>query len=138
MGGFNSKVANDGKSVHRSARGNIGSAKDSHRFSLRLDVGDSGVSIKTLTFRHVMKEPLGREYFMIFLKLEHAEENLIFFEECYFSVVFVFLLCTYFDRAFSIYDFIGGRKIQNANRRQVAKCYLASRGNGCHVFDAWR
>lgn len=83
MGGFNSKVANDGKGHQgktiRSTRGN--SIRDSHKFSLRLEVGDSGVSIKTLTFRHVMKEPLGREYFMIFLKLEHAEENLIFFEE---------------------------------------------------------
>lgn len=89
MGGFNSKVSNDAKTTKtvqqakplKSIKGNIGSVKDSAKFSLRLDPGDSGVSIKTLTFRHVMKDPLGREYFMNFLKLEHAEENLIFFEE---------------------------------------------------------
>jgi hypothetical protein len=56
------------------------SMKDSHRFSLHL-VADGSVSIKTLTFRHVMKDPLGREYFMKFLRTEHAEENLVFFDE---------------------------------------------------------
>jgi hypothetical protein len=98
MGGFNSKVANDGKGHQgktiRSTRGN--SIRDSHKFSLRLEVGDSGVSIKTLTFRHVMKEPLGREYFMIFLKLEHAEENLIFFEVC--SIFVAYLHAQFVDR----------------------------------------
>lgn len=100
MGGFNSKVANDRNQSKnpqqarpinggRSVKGNVGSVKDSHRFSLKLDAGDTGVSIKTLTFRHVMKDPLGREYFMIFLKLEHAEENLIFFEVRFLATIFM-------------------------------------------------
>lgn len=104
MGGFNSKVANDkahNKQIQqakpisgggKSVKGNVGSVKDSSRFSLRLDPGDSGVSIKTLTFRHVMKDVIGREYFMIFLKLEHAEENLIFFEVSHHRVTLLMLV----------------------------------------------
>jgi hypothetical protein len=92
MGAGKSKVSNDAKqSVQQQSQqrpfkssamsGKEGmSMKDSHRFSLKIDASDSTVSIKTLTFRHVMKDPMGREYFMKFLKLEHAEENLIFFE----------------------------------------------------------
>lgn len=53
----------------------------SHGNSLMLDVNsDPDASLKTLTFRHVMQDPLGRTYFMMFLKKEHAEENLIFYE----------------------------------------------------------
>lgn len=90
MGGFNSKVTNDRNNsksppvahpVIKSTK-STDSAKDSQRYSLKLEVGDGNVSMKTLTFRHIMKDPLGREYFMTFLKLEHAEENLIFFEVC--------------------------------------------------------
>lgn len=49
--------------------------------SLKIGGLDSNVSIKTLTFKHVMSDSLGREYFMQFLKIEHAEENLTFFQE---------------------------------------------------------
>lgn len=86
MGCSNSRVANDLNKGQRpmssmSAKNGM-SSKDSHRFSLNLKASDEdgAVSIKTLTFRHVMKDPLGREFFMVFLKMEHAEENLIFFE----------------------------------------------------------
>mmetsp|Transcript_32460 Transcript_32460/g.54734 ORF Transcript_32460/g.54734 Transcript_32460/m.54734 type:complete len:200 (+) Transcript_32460:119-718(+) len=48
--------------------------------SLRL-VNDGSASVKTMTFKHVMADKLGREYFMKFLEFEHAEENLIFFQE---------------------------------------------------------
>lgn len=87
MGCFNSKVSMDKAAL---AKANVQFAaahpelstgsKSSHKNSLRLDTTDSNVSLKTLTFRHVMHDPLGREYFMKFLKKEHAEENLAFFE----------------------------------------------------------
>lgn len=34
------------------------------------------------TFKEIMDCKVGRIYFMKFLQLEHAEENLIFFEVC--------------------------------------------------------
>jgi len=37
--------------------------------------------IKPLTFKEVMEDKEGRAYFMKFLQGEHAEENLVFFEE---------------------------------------------------------
>lgn len=76
MGCTNSKVTSDA-----SKRQVENSSRSSHKNSLLLDVNsDPNASIKTLTFRHVMQDPLGRTYFMMFLKKEHAEENLIFFE----------------------------------------------------------
>jgi hypothetical protein len=62
------------------------SLQDNH--SLHLEAPkDGNTSVKTLTFRHVMQDPLGRMYFMMFLKKEHAEENLIFYEvSSYFSL----------------------------------------------------
>ncbi len=94
MGCFNSKVSAD-KAASMTAKQtanhhqtqallsskSIDSAQSSHKNSLKLDTaGDTTASIKTLTFRHVMNDPLGREFFMKFLKKEHAEENLAFFE----------------------------------------------------------
>ncbi|KAJ1434438.1 RGS domain-containing protein [Ochromonadaceae sp. CCMP2298] len=38
-------------------------------------------SVKTLTFKCVMDDMLGREYFKLFLEFEHAEENLLFYVE---------------------------------------------------------
>lgn len=76
----NTDISKQMQPSHNMSMKNGMSLKDSHRFSLRLDVADGSVSIKTLTFRHVMKDPLGREYFMKFLKTEHAEENLVFFD----------------------------------------------------------
>lgn len=92
MGCGNSKAVSDADSPRNNNSSKMEAKKDpddssrstnadSHRYSLKLDTSaDPNVSIKTLTFRHVMKDPLGREYFMNFLKIEHAEENLIFFE----------------------------------------------------------
>jgi hypothetical protein len=80
-------VSNDKLSQAKSATAGIplpstrsADSENSHLNSLRLDVGDASVSLKTLTFRHVMNDVLGREYFMKFLKMEHAEENLEFYE----------------------------------------------------------
>lgn len=85
MGCANSKVSNDKTAQLKAAQQQSSSeltngSKSSHKNSLRLDTTDANVSLKTLTFRHVMHDPLGREYFMKFLKKEHAEENLSFFE----------------------------------------------------------
>eukprot|EP01038_Epipyxis_sp_PR26KG_P007069 gene7069-9649_t len=46
---------------------------DSERLSAR--------SHNKIMFSSLMQDPKGREFFMKFLKSEHAEENLIFFEE---------------------------------------------------------
>ena len=85
MGCFNSKVSNDNlphkKPVEVSAR-------SSHKNSLRL-LGTETESVKTLTFKHIMKDPMGREFFMKFLKLEHAEENMQFFEVSWLSSFFI-------------------------------------------------
>lgn len=84
MGCFNSKVAHE--LSHRAPdeknppKDNNSNRSSVHKNSLRL-VATDNESLKTLTFKHVMKDPMGREYFMKFLKLEHAEENLLFFEE---------------------------------------------------------
>ncbi|RYY73241.1 hypothetical protein EON63_20135, partial [archaeon] len=75
MGCFNSKVSND----HPHKKPIEISARSSHKNSLRL-LGTETESVKTLTFKHVMKDPMGREFFMKVLKLEHAEENMLFFE----------------------------------------------------------
>ena len=78
MGCTNSKVQND---MHKKAPFENSVRASSHGNSLMLDVNsDPDASLKTLTFRHVMQDPLGRTYFMMFLKKEHAEENLIFYE----------------------------------------------------------
>jgi hypothetical protein len=84
MGCFNSKVSeDDGAAAALTAKTqekNIQpTAGQSHKNSLRL-VSDGTLSVKTLTFKHVMADPLGREYFMKFLVVEHAEENLTFFQ----------------------------------------------------------
>ena len=85
MGCFNSKVSIDTKSIPnnnsfaQSSKSEL-STGSSNKNSLRLDSGEKDVSLKTLTFRHVMNDHLGREDFMKFLKMEHAEENLSFFE----------------------------------------------------------
>lgn len=80
MGCFNSKVSHD-LSMRAKLAGGGGetSNRSAHKNSLRL-VATDGESLKTLTFKHIMRDPLGRQFFMSFLKLEHAEENLMFFE----------------------------------------------------------
>jgi hypothetical protein len=86
MGCFNSKVLDDHKSKLAQQSNHHGGVhrveSSSLRNSNRLfnDGSDPNASLKTLTFRHVMQDPLGREYFMKFLKVEHAEENLGFYE----------------------------------------------------------
>ena len=91
MGCFNSKVSSDlrpaakktaqpGKGVSESSQTRL--SGESNKLSLKL-VSDGTMSVKTLTFKHVMADPLGREYFMKFLQIEHAEENLTFFQVRY-------------------------------------------------------
>lgn len=88
MGCMNSKISNDlrqpaNKSVHGGRSVAETSATrlsgESNKLSLKL-VSDGTMSVKTLTFKHVMADPLGREFFMKFLQIEHAEENLTFFQ----------------------------------------------------------
>lgn len=116
MGCFNSKVSADkasgGKLAGSSSGANL-SAKSvdsaqsggSHKNSLKLDTSDANVSIKTLTFRHVMHDPVGREYFMKFLKKEHAEENLTFFEVSFIIVdaVMSVIHCSHHTHLFLLY-----------------------------------
>lgn len=81
MGLFNSKVSIDAPAkVKLPVVASEASSRYSHKNSLKLDASDPNVSLKTLTFRHVMKDPIGREFFMKFLKTEHAEENMLFYE----------------------------------------------------------
>lgn len=86
MGCFNSKVLDDHKSKLAQQHNNQSAVHRVDSSSIRItnrlfnDGSDPHASLKTLTFRHVMQDPLGREFFMKFLRVEHAEENLGFYE----------------------------------------------------------
>lgn len=101
MGCFNSKVSNDlhspskksvhGKKAQPQETSQTRLSGESNKLSLKL-VSDGTMSVKTLTFKHVMADPLGREYFMKFLQIEHAEENLTFFQVRELKLTIVYLL----------------------------------------------
>lgn len=84
MGCFNSKVQVDMVQINHESqhKNNTPESNSNKSVSLHINGGGGGGegSIKTLTFKHVMNDKLGREYFMKFLETEHAEENMAFFE----------------------------------------------------------
>lgn len=84
MGCYNSKISIDqNKKIKPPEIAVVVEERKSERnVSLRISA-DGETSIKTSTFKYVMADPMGRNYFMRFLELEHAEENLTFFQVTY-------------------------------------------------------
>lgn len=118
MGCSNSKVTNDANSKKHQLEN---SSRISGKNSLLIDVNaDPNASIKTLTFRHVMQDPLGRTYFMMFLKKEHAEENLIFFEVSYKKCLFLLFLISYCQTVETV------KKVETNDLTKAAQDLVAS------------
>lgn len=115
MGCFNSKVTHDFAKAKNPVQEL--SNRSNHKNSLRLQASD-GESLKTLTFKHIMRDPLGRAHFMMFLKIEHAEENMLFFEVSRLSPPPnpCCSCCPVTDRALSS---TGGREAEGRRRGQA-------------------